>query len=61
MGLLSPKQAADLLGIEPSTLATWRCRQPKLLPWIQISPRCIRYRPEDIEAFIEKRFRGGVA
>ncbi len=58
--LLTPAQAADLLGIEPQTLATWRCRQPRLLAWVEISPRCIRYRPEDIEDFIQKRTRGGV-
>lgn len=58
--LLNPQQAADQLGISVQTLANWRCNgEGPGLPWVEISPRCIRYRAEDIEAFVERRCRGG--
>ena len=59
--LLTPQTVAEQLAISEATLATWRCRQPRHLAWVEISPRCIRYRSEDIEAFIEKRRRGGMS
>lgn len=59
MRLLTPRQTADLLGVSVATLATWRCRQPELLAWVEVSPRCIRYELSTVEAFIAKRTRGG--
>lgn len=59
MRLLTPKQTADLLGVSVATLATWRCRQPELLAWVEVSPRCIRYELSTVEAFVQRRVRGG--
>lgn len=50
--LLSAEQAADRLGIAPSTLARWRRDASPELPFVRIGGR-ILYRPEDVEAFME--------
>jgi hypothetical protein len=44
---LNTVQAAEWLGLEESTLRDWRCDQ-KGPPYIEISPRCIRYALEDL-------------
>ena len=53
--LLSTKQAAEILGLQPQTLDYWRVsgRGPA---FIKIS-RTVRYRMSDIEEFIEKNVR----
>ena len=55
--LLTSSQAAELLGVTVATLATWRCTGRYPLPWVRVG-RCIRYRPEDLVAFIESRLEG---
>jgi len=61
--LLTPEQAASRLGIEPSTLASWRHyhsrkkrrtggRPVPRLKFVSIG-RVIRYRPQDLEDFIQ--------
>lgn len=50
--LLSAEEAADRLGIAPSTLARWRQNGSPELPFARIGGRVL-YRPEDIEAFME--------
>jgi len=51
--LLSPQTTADFLGIKAQTLATWRCVGRYDLPFVRVG-RKIRYRREDIEAFVER-------
>ena len=52
--LLSTKQAADYLGVSPSFLEKDRWRGSRI-PFIQISPRSIKYRLEDLDFYIESR------
>lgn len=56
--LLTPKQAAEALGVKTSTLEVWRCTGRYDLPFVK-SGRLVRYRESDIAAFIERRVRGG--
>jgi predicted site-specific integrase-resolvase len=55
--LLTRKQTAQILGVKPQTLSKWAMTGEKL-PVVQISGRCVRYRPDDVAAFIESRTRG---
>ena len=52
--LLSRQQTAEILGLQPQTLASWACQNgpERDLPVIKIG-RLARYRREDIERFIE--------
>jgi predicted DNA-binding transcriptional regulator AlpA len=52
--LLSQEEAAEFLGLSPSTLSSWRVegRGPK---FIRISGRAVRYRAGDLEIFISER------
>jgi len=50
--LLTADEAASLLKIQPATLATWRVRGHPHLPFVCVG-RCIRYRRQDIAAFID--------
>jgi excisionase family DNA binding protein len=52
--LLTPDEVANYLGVEHGTLAVWRCTGRYNLPHIKIGSK-VRYRMEDIEAFIEER------
>lgn len=52
--LLTEKEAADYLGIAPATLCVWRCTRRYPLPFLKVG-RSVRYRPEDVERFIESR------
>jgi len=54
--LITPEEAARLLGVKPSTLAAWRTLGRYHLPYVKIGAK-VRYRPEDIDAFIERRTR----
>ena len=51
MKLLTPPELADLLGIPEATLAQWRYRHVGP-PYVKVG-RHIRYRVEDIEAWVE--------
>lgn len=51
--LLSAGQAAEILGLKESTLAQFRWRGDKRLPWVKLG-KSIRYKLTDIEAFIER-------
>ena len=57
-GLLSTKDAAPRCGVKPPTMDQWRYlnKGPR---WIRVSARAIRYRPEDIDAWLAARERGG--
>ncbi len=54
--LITPEEAARLLGVRTSTLAAWRTLGRYNLPYVKIGAK-VRYRLEDIEAFIERRTR----
>ena len=55
--LWTETEAADYLSVEPQTLCAWRCTRRYNLPFIKVG-RLIRYRPEDVEAFLESRTVG---
>lgn len=50
--LFTRAQAAAYLGVSPSSLATWACRQTHPIPYIKIG-RSVRYRRADLDAFLE--------
>lgn len=54
--LLTAAQAADYLGLHPTTLASWRVQGigPK---YIKIGARNVRYRDSDIETWLEANAR----
>ena len=54
--LISEKQAAKYLSLSPRTLRNWRVRGGGP-PFVRISARCIRYRPEDLEAWADGKLR----
>jgi predicted site-specific integrase-resolvase len=56
--LLREREAAELLGVAPATLTSWRCRQTYPLPFVRVG-RCIRYREADLERFVESRREPG--
>ncbi len=56
--LLTTDQASKLLEISSGTLRTWRCHGQGPA-FIAISPRCIRYRFEDLKEWAEARLSGG--
>lgn len=54
--LLTQEEAADRLGISPTTLATWRCTRRYPLAFVKVG-RMVRYDPAEITRFIESRTR----
>jgi excisionase family DNA binding protein len=52
--LLTPKETAEILGVTVGTLQIWRTTRRYPLNYIK-SGRLIRYRAEDIQAFIDNR------
>ena len=50
--LLTDKQAAEILAVEPRTLRLWR--NTRGLPFLKITPRVVRYRRSDIEAWLDR-------
>lgn len=54
--LLPEKQAAKLLGLSDRTLRNWRVRGGGP-PYVKVSPRCIRYRAADLEAWAAGNLR----
>ena len=56
--LLREAQAAKYLGYEPSTLRFWRARQ-KGPRFIKPNGRVIRYRQEDLDAWLDAQEQGG--
>jgi len=50
--LLDQKQAAELLRKSPGTLKNWRSNKRYQIPYLRIG-RSIRYREEDVLAFME--------
>jgi hypothetical protein len=56
--LLTPAEAARLLGILPPTLTKWRNRRHPL-KYVRIGNNTVMYRPQDVEAFIKSRIATG--
>lgn len=54
--LLTQDQVARRLGIKPATLQIWRVTGRYNLPFIKCG-RLVRYREEDVLAFIDRRTR----
>ena len=52
MNLLTPAQAAEILGVTIGTLAVWRCTARYPLTFVKIGRR-VKYRLADINNFIE--------
>ena len=52
--LLSPQEAADMLGTTPGVLSVWRSNKRYDLKYVKIG-KSVRYRLEDLQAFIESR------
>ncbi len=50
--LLDTKQAAEYLGLRPSTLRTWRYKKSYDLKYMKIG-RAVIYRLEDLSIFLE--------
>lgn len=58
--LLEPKTLAKMLGLTVRALEAWRLRGEGP-SFIRISSRCIRYRRQDVEAWLAARFISPVA
>lgn len=59
--LLKPREVAELLNISLHTLSSWRRQtNPHDLPWIEVGGS-IRYRREDVQAWLAKRTTNGTA
>jgi len=54
--LLTPVEAAKLLGVSPDTLAVWRCKKRYDLAYVKVG-RSVKYREADVEKFIESRLQ----
>lgn len=54
--LWSEKEVSRHTGFAVRTLQGWRIRGGGP-PFVRISPRCIRYRPEDVNAWIQSHLR----
>ncbi|MAH06546.1 MAG: DNA-binding protein [Alphaproteobacteria bacterium] len=57
--LMTSHDVSKILGVSVGTLAVWRTTKRYNLPYVK-SGRLIRYRQEDVQAFIESRFCGEV-
>ncbi|HVN76945.1 MAG TPA: helix-turn-helix domain-containing protein [Thermoanaerobaculaceae bacterium] len=56
--LLTETEAAEELSISPTTLSTWRSTNRYPLPFVRVGRR-VRYRREDLAAFLRSRTFGG--
>lgn len=52
--LLLPEEVAGITGLSVETLAQWRS-QRKGIPFVKISRNCVRYRQDDLEAWLAER------
>ncbi len=58
--LMTPQQAAQVLGLSVKTLATWRSTGRHALPFIRCGGR-VRYRHSDVAAWLESQSRTSTA
>ena len=54
--LLTEKEVSKLLNISVDTLRAWRRRKnkEKTVPYIKVGTKLVRYRPSDIDEFLNK-------
>lgn len=52
--LLTPAETSAILGVSVGTLQIWRTTRRYPLPYVK-SGRLVRYKQEDVQAFIESR------
>ena len=52
--LLTPSEAAAILGVSVGTLQVWRCTKRYPLPFVKIGRKAM-YQVEAVQAFIESR------
>jgi len=52
--LWTTKRVAEYLGCAPITIKIWR-QQGRGPKFVRVSPRSIRYRPEDVKTFLDSR------
>ena len=57
--MFTTKEAAQRLGLTKSTLEAWRCRGGG--PDFVKMGRSVRYRAEDLEAFLQKNVRSNTS
>lgn len=55
--LLTKEEVSSILGVSVGTLAVWRATKRYNLPYVK-SGRLVRYRAEDVQAFIASRLQG---
>ena len=53
--LLTPEQAASILSVAVGTLANWRCKQVEGQPPYHDVMGMIRYRSDELEAWMRKQ------
>jgi len=58
--LVDEREAADLIGMTPRFMQARRS-QGDGPPYVKISSRCIRYRPEDLRTWAAERIRQSTA
>jgi len=52
--LLTPREAAEILGVPEGTLAQWRS-QRRGPPYIKLEGRLVRYRTSDLEEWVSRQ------
>lgn len=52
--LLTEQQAAQVLGVKPSTLQVWRATKRYALPYVKVG-RLVRYRLSALNGFLDSR------
>lgn len=55
-GLMNTAQAAEFLGIKPTTLCVWRSTNRCKLPYVKVGGQ-VRYRRQDLDDFISANLR----
>ena len=58
--LITPEQAAEMLGVSVGTLSVWRCTRRYPLPFVKIG-RSVKYKLASLEKFVESRTIGEVS
>lgn len=56
--LLTTEEVAAILGVKVETLAIWRHTKRYPLPFVKVGRLC-KYRPQDVETFVNARTVGG--
>jgi hypothetical protein len=54
MNLLTTQQAADMMGVKPSSLRAWRCANIGP-PFTRLTKQSVKYAQVDIERYVAER------